>query len=73
MVADHPELGSKLIIRHTDKRFKRRQARVTKRLKLVNAIKMDDELSDGDADGELHGNQLLVAKRIAAAQPSCAV
>ena len=34
---------------------------------------MDEELPDGDADGELHGDQLLVAERVAAARPGGAI
>ena len=29
----------------------------------------EEELPDGDADGELHGDQLLVAEQVAAARP----
>ena len=29
---------------------------------------MEDELPDGDAHGELHGYQLLIAERVAAAR-----
>ena len=37
-------------------------------------MKMEEkELPDGDADGELHGDQLLVAERIAAARPGGAI
>ena len=34
---------------------------------------MEDELPDGDADGELHGDQLLVAEQVAAARPGGAI
>ena len=34
---------------------------------------MDEELPDGDADGELYGDQLLVADRVAAARPGGAI
>ena len=33
----------------------------------------EEELPDGDADGEHHGNQLLVAERVAAARPDGAI
>ena len=33
----------------------------------------EEELPDGDADGELHGDQLLVAERVAAARPGGAI
>ena len=33
----------------------------------------EEELPDGDADGELHGDQLLVAERAAAARPGGAI
>ena len=34
---------------------------------------MEEELPDGDADGELHGDQLLVAEQVAAARPGGAI
>ena len=34
---------------------------------------MDEELPDSDADGELHGDQLLVAERVPAARPGGAI
>ena len=68
-----PEPGAELIIRHPEERFARRRARVTKRLKLASAIKMEEELPYGDADNELHGDQLLMAERVAAARPYGAI
>ena len=73
LMADQPELGAELIIRYPEERFARRHARVTKRLELAGAIKMEDELPDGDADGELHGDQLLLAERVAAARSGGAI
>ena len=73
LIADQPEPGAELIIRHPEERFARRHARVTRGLELVNAMEMDEELPDGDADGELHGDQLLVAERVAAARPGGAI
>ena len=73
LVADQPEPGEKLIIRHPDERVKRRLGRVTRRLKLAGAIKMEEELQDGDAEGELHGYQLLMAERVTAARPGCTI
>ena len=73
LVADQPEPGAELIIRQPEKRFTRRHARVTERLKLANALDMEEELPDGDADGELYGDQLLVAERVAAARPGGAI
>ena len=74
LVADQPEPGAKLFIRHQEERFARRHARVTRRLELANQIDMEEEkLPDGDADGELHGDQLLVAERVAAARPGSAI
>ena len=58
-MADQPEPGAELIIRHSEERFARRHARVTRRFQLVGAMDMEEELPDGDADGELHGHQLL--------------
>ena len=34
---------------------------------------MEEELPDGDADGELHGDQLLMAERVAAARSGGAI
>ena len=34
---------------------------------------MEEEMPGGDADGELHGDQLLMAERVASAQPGCAI
>ena len=73
LVADQPEPGAELIIRHLEERFTRRHARVTKRLELAGAMEMEEELPDGDADGELHGDQLLIAERVAAARPGGAI
>ena len=36
-------------------------------------MEKEKELFDGDADGELHGYQLLVAERVAAARPGAAI
>ena len=72
-MADPPEPGAKLIIQHPEERFARRRARVTLRLELAGAIEMVEELPDGDADGELHGDKLLVAERVAASLPSGAI
>ena len=73
LVADQPEPGAELIIRHPEERFARRHACVTRRLELAGAIKMEEELPDGDADGELHGDQILMAERVAAARPGGAI
>ena len=73
LIADQPETGAKLIIRHPEERFTRRLARVTRRLELADALDMEEELPDGDADGELHGDQLLVAEQVAAARPGGAI
>ena len=73
LVADHPEPGAELIIRHPEERFAGKHARVTKRLELAGQMDMEEELPDGDADGELHGDQLLVAERVAVARPGGAI
>ena len=73
LVAGKPEHGAVLIIRHPEERFAWRHARVTKRLELDGAIKMEEELPDGDSDNELHGAQLLMAERVAAARPNGAI
>ena len=72
-MADHPEPGAKLIIWHPEERFGRRRACVTRRLELGGAIDMEEELPDADFEGELHGDQLLVAERVAAARPGGAI
>ena len=56
LLADQPEPGPELIIRHPEERFARRHARVTRRLELAGAMEMEDELPNGDADGELHSD-----------------
>ena len=70
LVADQPEPGAELIIRHQEERFTLRHALVTRRVKLADALDLEEELPDGDADGELNGNQLLVAKPVSAARPN---
>ena len=72
-VADQPEPGAEHSIRHPEKRFARRHARLTRRLELAGAMEMDEELPNGDADGEIYGNQLLVAERVAVARPGGAI
>ena len=73
LIADQPEPGAELIIRHLEERFARRHARVTRRLELAGAMDMQEELTYGDANGELHGEQLLVAEQVAAARPGGAI
>ena len=73
LMAEQPETGAELIIRHPEERFVRRHARVVKRLELAGAIKMEKELPDGEADGEHHGDQLLITERVAAVRPGCAI
>ena len=73
LVADQPEPCAEPIIRHPEKRFDRKHARVTRRLELAGAINMKEEMPDGDADGVLHGDQLLVAERVAASRPDGAI
>ena len=72
-MADQPEPGAELIIRHPEKRFARKHVRVTKRLEHAGAMEMEEELPDGDADGEVHGDQLLMAERVASARPDGAI
>ena len=73
LVAVLQEPGAELIIRHPEKRLARRHARVTKRLELAGAMEMEEELPDGDDDGELHGDQLLMAERVVAPRPGGAI
>ena len=56
LVANQPEPGAELIIWHPAERFARRQARVTRRRELAGAMEIEEELPDGDADCELHGD-----------------
>ena len=72
-MANQTEPGAELIIRHPEQRFARSHARVTKCLELAGAIKMEKELPNGDANGELHGDQLLMAERVASARPGGAI
>ena len=73
LMADQPVHGAKLIIRHPEERFAQRHARVTKRRDLAGTMEMEEEMRDGDADGELHGNQLLMAERVASPRPGGAI
>ena len=73
LVANQPEPGAELIIRHPEERFARRHARVTRRLELAGAMEMEEEQPDGDADGELHGDQLQMAERVTAARSGNAI
>ena len=73
LVADQPEPGAELIFRDPEERFARRHARVNRRLELAGQINMEEELPDGDADGELHCDQLIVAERVAVARPYGAI
>ena len=68
LVADKPEGGAELIIRHPEERFARRHARVTRRLELAGEIEMYEILPDSDADGEFHCDKLLMAERVTAAR-----
>ena len=69
LVTDQPEPGAELIIKHRKERFARRHTCVSKRLELAGAIEMEEELPDGDADNDLHGDQLLMAERVTASRP----
>ena len=73
LIADQIEPGAELIIRHREKRFTRQHACVTRHLIQAGIMDMDEELPDGDADGELHGDYLLMAEQITAAPPCCAI
>ena len=73
LVADQPEPGAEMVIRHREKRFVRKHARVTKRLELASVMGIEEKLPDVDADGELNGDQLLAIDKVAAAQPSDAI
>ena len=73
LVADQLEPGAELIIRHPEERFARRNARFTSRLEHAGAIEIKEDLPNNDADDELHGDQLLVAERVAAARAGDAI
>ena len=73
LMADQPEPCVELIIRHPEERLARRRARVTSRLELAGEMEMKEKLHDCDGDGELHGDQLLVAERVVAARPGGAI
>ena len=55
LVSDQPEPGAQLIIQHSEERFPRRHARVTRHLELAGAMEME-VMHDNDADCELHGD-----------------
>ena len=73
MVADHPDPGAELLIKHAEKRFNSCHARVTRRLKLSNVMDMVEELPYVDAEGERIGDQLLLAAQEAAGRPGGAI
>ena len=52
-----------------DTQLARKHARVVKNMRALRP----DIGDDGDSDGELHGNQLMVAEREAAARPGGAI
>ena len=58
---------------HVEERFTWRHARVTRRFELADALDMEEKLPEGDADGELYEDQLLVTERVAAARPDGAI
>ena len=69
LVADKPETNAELIIRHLEDRFTRTQVCLTKRIEQAGVIDMEkEELPDGDANGELRGDKLLVAVQVADAR-----
>ena len=72
-MADQPEPGVELIIQHPEKRFNRRHARVIRRLELVGALEINENLPDGYVDGELQGDELLITERVIAAPPCGAI
>ena len=73
LVADQPEPGVEMVIRHREERFVRKHARVTKRLEFTSVMDKEEKLPDGDADVELNGDQLLVIAKVAATQPGCTI
>ena len=73
LVADQPNSGAKLKIRHLKKQIAMKHARVTRRLILSGAINMKEELPEAVVDGKLTGNQIRMLKRVAAARPRVAL
>ena len=73
LVADQPEPGAELINRHPEERFARRHACVIRRIELAGAMELEKNLCDGDADGELQCDQLLITVQVAAARPGGAI
>ena len=73
LVANQQEPNAEFIIRHCEERFARRPTRVIRRLELAGAMEMEEELPDADSEGELYGDQLLVAERLAAARQGYAL
>ena len=73
LVAVQLELNAELIIWHREKQFTRKHALVTKRFERAGAMDMEEEVPDGDADGELNGDQLIIAERMSAARPGGAI
>ena len=43
---------------------------MTRPFELAGAMEMEEKLPDGDANCDLHGEQLLMAERLAAARPA---
>jgi hypothetical protein len=78
--ADMPDrIGETLIIKNREDRFLRKHRRVEKLLKAhKKATQVDDvdedfeEMPDGDANGNLDGEQLAQAERAAASRPGAA-
>ena len=73
LLADQPEPGAKLIIWHPKRRISRRRSRVTMRLNLAGAMELDEEHPNGNSEGELHGDQLVVAEQVTASRPVGAI
>ena len=73
LVDDQLEPGAELIIRNLKERFTSKHASVTRRLELAGVMDMEEKLPHGEAECELHSDQLLVAERVASAQPGCAI
>ena len=67
-MSDLSKPGAKLIIRHSETRFACKSGCVTNRFERAGEMKIEDKLPDNDADGELHGDQLLMAERVIASR-----
>ena len=74
--SEQPPAGEKMVVVVRPSRNERYEAQLARKhakvLKKAPALRFDN-FDDGDSDGELHGNLLLVAEQAAAARPGRAI